>query len=136
MKFVSLTDRRIATTKGHVIIFEARKPLEVPAMIEDECIAAGLAPVGGRGDIEKLEQLARELDLPGANEVIPEPEPEIEPDVFDQAIFEAACREVIAKNDPADLTPKGQPKVSAVAALTGYNDLKALQITNFLKNLE
>ena len=52
---------------------------------------------------------------------------------FDKAVFEAACREIIATNDPANLTPKGAPKASVVSDLVGF-EVKAIQITNFLRH--
>jgi hypothetical protein len=54
---------------------------------------------------------------------------------FNQAVFETAVRELIATNDPANLTPKGAPKAKAVSDLAGF-EVKAIQITNFLKTLE
>jgi len=54
---------------------------------------------------------------------------------FDKAVFETAVREIIAMNDPANLTPKGAPKAVVVSKLVGF-EVKAIQIQNFLKTLE
>lgn len=54
---------------------------------------------------------------------------------FDKAVFEAAVREIIATNDPAHLTPKGAPKAKVVSDLVGF-EVKAIQVTNFLKTLD
>jgi hypothetical protein len=44
IEMLSLIDVRVATTKGHVIPFEARKPRMVPADAVQDCMARGCAP--------------------------------------------------------------------------------------------
>jgi hypothetical protein len=141
-EYVSLTDRRIATLKGHVLIFKARVPQAVPPGIEEELMAAGIVPVAVVGDVPlrtleeaiQEEQDARtaqdEHDTAVAVAAITKKSPE-----FDQAVFEAAVREVIAKNDPDDLTEAGNPKVKSVEALTGFK-VTPIHIRNFLKSTE
>jgi len=179
-KYVSIIERRVATTKGVTLCFQPMVPLEVHPVIEEDVIAAGLvredifnaamkgdlaavqaASVGASVGQQTLEAgTSPETDEDGFDRVVEEmkaakaeeaeraaaiAEMEARADaeaeasekspVFDQAVFEAGVREIIAKNDPASLTPKGAPKASVLADLVGF-EVKSIQITNFLRNLE
>lgn len=203
-KYVSIVERRIATTKGVTYVFQPMVPLEIHPDIEEDVIAAGLvredifeAAMAGRtiptpevaaeASFEQaLETETRLLDIPDEDNfdtVLAEmkaeqaereartaaiAQAELEAELertadeeaeasriergttkeedhaflagekspeFNQAVFETAVREIIAKNDPATLTPKGAPKARALSDLVGF-EVKAIQITNFLKHLE
>ncbi len=109
-KYVSLVDRRIATLKGVTLTFQAGVPLEVPEKVVEDVVAAGLA----RED--QFKAVASTASTNG----------------FDQAIFEAAVREVVDAKNPKELTKAGNPKASVVAGITGF-PVSAIQIVNFLK---
>jgi len=187
-KYVSIIERRVATTKGVTLCFQPMVPLEVHPVIEEDVIAAGLvredifnaamkgdltavqaasvgasvgqqtleagisadepAPVKPETDEDAFDRVVEEMKAAKAEDAeraaaIAEMEARADAEaeasekspVFDQAVFEAGVREIIAKNDPASLTPKGAPKASVLADLVGF-EVKSIQITNFLRNLE
>jgi len=203
-KYVSIIERRVATTKGTTLLFKPMEPLEVPEIIVPEVLAAGIvredlfkaamsgqlkandealvaaslraqAVEGGitadeepviseedafdtiaaelalhKQEEQEKDEAVRLAELEAAADAEAEAsreargtskeedaaflESEKSP-VFDQAVFEAGVRELIAKNDPATLTPKGAPKAKVLSDLVGF-EVHAIQITNFLKNLE
>lgn len=144
-KYVSLTDRRIATLKGHVLLFKALEPTEVPAGIETELAAAGIVPeallevMTARASAEAAmvkanKALDKQVDAPLETVLDDDDDAQPSPE-FDKVKFEVAVREVIAKNDPDELTDAGNPKVKAVEALCGFK-VTPIHIRNFLRTLE
>jgi len=116
--FISLTDRRIATKQGHVLVFKAGEPQEVPPSTEQDLLIAGLSPATP----ETIKASA--AIVTAHTEQVP----------FDRAVFEAAAAEVIAKNNPKDMTDAGNPKLKAIEAITGF-PVKAVHVMNFMKSL-
>lgn len=102
--YVSPLTRRVATTKGHVIVFKANEPQFVPKAIRPEMDALGILPVDGK----MPEELAKK-------EVEPEPDP-----VGLERIekIKQAFTQIIEMDDAGNFTATGVPKTKAVKNIT------------------
>jgi hypothetical protein len=115
-KYVSLTDRKIATTMGMTLVFKAMEPTEVADKFVSVALQAGVAPAK---DVAHL---------------LNKPVTEDSEDEFDDVILSAVIQEIIAIADPDMLTSGGTPKVECVTERTGFL-VSAKQIKDCVKSL-
>lgn len=101
--YVSTITRRIASTTGHVIIFEANKPKFVPESVREELLEYGILPVDG--DLPITEEGNKEKPVTGTKRI-------------DKII--AALAQIADLNDSNDFTAGGLPTLDAVFKLTGF----------------
>lgn len=97
---------RLATVKGHSVIFHPDTPTFVPTSIVADAVAIGAETVEGDVDVTPL------------------PPPAANTGPADATLREndllAAINTVIARNDRDEFNAGGVPKPAAVAAIVGY----------------
>ena len=114
---------RLATIKGHSVVFTADKPTWVPSVIVAEAIAIG-AEIAD----------ATEVDITPPESPAPNTGP------VDAAAREAdilaAINTLVRRNDREDFTSGGLPKIYSISGLTSYRvDKKELEAV-WLKRAE
>lgn len=114
---------RLATTKGHSVLFEPDTPVFVPNSIVPEAVAVGA-------------ELAEEGEL----DVTPKEPPAPNTGPADASSREGdilkALNALVARNDRDDFTGGGLPKIYAVSGLVGYKVEKRELEAVWLKRAE
>lgn len=103
---VTLQNRRMATTSGHVIQFKRNTPKEIPRSILPDAMAIGATPV-------------EQSDLPE------QPEPDKVPETSDErrdAILEAIGL-LHERQERGDFTANGLPQIDKIEELSGVTNL-------------
>lgn len=104
-EMISLRSFRLETTKGHIVLFEAKKPRFVPDAIVAEAMAAGCVPTD-ENSIPFYEDMTRaKVEFTG--------------DIRRSMVF-LAVKVIAQKNDPKEFDGGGYPKVKAVAEMLGF----------------
>lgn len=103
---ISLRNFRLETTKGHVILFEARVPKEVPDAVIQEAMGAGCA-MANADDAPFYDDLTRA-------------KVEFQGDLRRSMIY-LAVQKIALKNDTKDFGGDGVPKHDAISALLGFS---------------
>lgn len=106
IEMVSLRKFRLATTKGHVILFEAKKPKKVPEDVVAEAMAAGCVPTKD-SDALFIDDLTRS-------------KVEFQGDIRRSVLLLAV--DVIAKeNDAKNFNGAGTPKAKVLSERLGFD---------------
>lgn len=104
---LSLRPFRLATTTGHVVVFEANVPKDVPAAVVSEAMKYGCVPVDGAEAVPFSDNG-------------PAPRVEFAGDVRRSMIF-LAVKQIVEINDVKNFNGAGHPKVDVVAARLGFD---------------
>ena len=105
LKMISLRNVRVPSTTGHVVLFEAKVPRDVPDEIVSEAMALGCVPVD-EADIPFHEDLSRA-------------KVEFQGDVRKSMIY-LAVQLLAEENNVKKFDGGGTPKTSVVADMLGY----------------
>lgn len=89
-------DTRVATASGHVLLFKANKPREVPDFLVQDCRAAGCYPAGET----------------------PPPAPPPDEDEAVISVLQEVFTEILAAGDPNLLTTDRTPRKNEVKSRT------------------
>lgn len=105
-EMISLRSFRLATTAGHVMLFEANTPRVVPDDVVQAAMTAGCVPTK-EGDAPFYEDLSRvKVEFQG--------------DLRRSTIF-LGVKAIVEANETKDFDGGGVPKVDAVSARLGYD---------------
>lgn len=113
---------RLATIKGHSVMFEKDVPVSVPPDIVADAVAVGAVPAEGDVDVTP----------------VPPPKPNTGPAeaaLREQQII-AAMADLVATNDREDFAGSGIPKHAAVGLKVGYKVSKQEVDAAWLKRAE
>lgn len=131
------TDKRLATIYGHVILFKAFEPKEVPEGIYRQAIAEGGIDGNMKISIEKSQKEAAEAEAAEAEAEAAEAEAakhtqtdpnsdegigEVEGTGTDSGVLKVAqiCRDIIDSADMDKLTAGNKPKLSELSSAAGF----------------
>ncbi len=103
---VTMQNRRMATTSGHVIRFKRNEPKEIPRSILPDAMAIGAAPV-------------EQSDLPEQEQ---EPQAPVTSDERRDAILEAMGL-LYERQERGDFTANGLPQINPLEELSGVTNI-------------
>lgn len=104
-KMVSLRDFRLASLSGHVVVFEARTPRDVPAAAVEDALAAGCAMVNPNETPDFDDMTRQKFDL--------------ESDLRQSVIY-LVCADLVEKNRPVDFDGGGMPREGVVSNILNF----------------
>lgn len=105
VEMVSLLDQRVASTSGHIVLFQANVPRMVPASLVQECMAKGCAPVN-LAAAPRLEDVSRA-------------KVEFQGDIRRTMLF-LAVKSLAEENDSKKFDAGGYPKTAVVSGMLGF----------------
>ena len=104
-KMVSLRDFRLATLSGHVLIFEARVPRDVPDAAVEEALTAGCAMINPNETPDFDDMTRQKFDL--------------EADLRQSVIY-LVCADLVKRNRPIDFDGGGMPREGVVSNIVNF----------------
>lgn len=118
-------DKRLATIYGHVILFKAFEPKEVPEGIYRQAIAEGGIDGNMKISIEKTQKEAAEAEAAKHTQVDPNSDEGIgtvDGTGTDSGVLRVAeiCREIIDSADMDKLTSGNKPKLTELSTVAGF----------------
>ena len=105
---------RLASTTGHVVLFEVNKPTYVPPALVEAAVGVG-AVACDEADADELQKMQ---DAKAAEAAASPPQPE---GTARRAAIDAAMRTLRKKNERGAFMASGRPKPAALRAILGFD---------------